>query len=245
MLKQKLFSFFPLQKATLVFILLLAFSNLFSQRRLIQNLPSYDKSWIHFGFFVGYNNADFIPVADKDFHAVDTVYNIRPNGGPGFNLQIVTNLRISDNFDLRFLPGLSFSGRDLNYNIQFKNQAISEIKKTVESNFVDLPLELKFKSTRINNFRMYVLGGFKYSIDLASKKGDKANKDKEPVRLGSSDYGYEVGFGMDFYLTYIKVSPEIKMFTGLQNLLIKDRFVYSSTLDQLYSKIFTFSVTFE
>jgi hypothetical protein len=230
----------------LLLVLLLVPSLAFPQQRRIQNMPSYDDDIIHFGFILGYNSADFVAVNIKDFHAVDTVYDITPAASSGFNLQIVTNLRLGENFDLRFLPGLSFAQRNLNYTLMLNGaQVPGVVTKSVESTFVEFPLNLKFKSNRINNFRMYLIGGFKYSLDLASRKEDKNSRDKQPVKIENTDYGYEIGVGMDIYLVYIKMSPEIKMFTGMKNLIVKDEYLYSSTLEKLYSKIFTFSLTFE
>lgn len=226
-------------------LMLLSFYG-YAQKRKVQNMPSYDNQVLHFGFILGYNSADFVPVPTENFHAIDSVFDIVPAASGGFNLQIVSNLRIFENMDLRFIPGLSFVQRDLHYTLILNGSPTTQkITKTVESTFVEFPVILKFKSNRINNYRMYVLGGVKYTLDLASRKNDKDSKDKQPVKIEKDDYGYEIGFGMDFYLGYIKISPEIKMFTGIRNLLVKDEYVYSNTLDKLYSKIFTFSLTFE
>jgi hypothetical protein len=235
----------PCRKIIVIILLVLPFFG-YAQRKKVQNNPSYDNQVLHFGFILGYNSADFVSVPAENFHAMDSVYDIVPGASGGFNLQIVSNLRIFENMDLRFLPGLSFVQRDLNYTLILGgNPTTQKVKKTVESTFVEFPLMLKFKSNRINNYRMYVFGGIKYSLDLASRKEDRDSKDKQPVKIEQNDYGYEIGFGLDLYLSYIKISPEIKMFTGVRNLLVKDEFVFSNTLDKLYSKIFTFSLTFE
>ena len=47
-------------------------------------------------------------------------------------------------------------------------------------------------------------------------------KDKEFVKLARQDYGYEIGVGVDFYMPMFKLSPEIKMYHGLKNLLVKE-----------------------
>jgi len=210
-----------------------------------QNMPRYDNDLIHFGFILGVNSTNFSVKPIKEFHALDTVYTVEPESSAGFSLGIVSNLRISDNFDLRFVPDLSFCQRDLNFSMNNPGAQPVVIKKTVESTFINFPIDIKFKSNRINNYRMYVLGGFRYVMDLASRKKDKDSKDKQPLRIESYDYGYEIGFGLDLYLVYVKISPEIKMFNGMKNLLVKDEYPYSNSIDRLYSKIFLFSLTFE
>ncbi len=162
----------------------------------------------------------------------------------GFNLQIVTNMRMGEHFDLRFLPGLAFASRNLIYTFQPGRPLENVVTKKVESTFVEFPLDVKFKSARLNNFRAYVLGGVKYSIDMVSQAKVKA-KDKEFVKLQRNDYGYEIGVGCDFYLPMFKFSPEIKMYHGVRNLLVKDNLVYSQSLDGLFTKMFTLSLTFE
>ena len=98
----------------------------------------------------------------------------------GFGLGFVMNRMISDNFDIRATPSLIFSDRVVTYeyepmapidvgNGQTKNfQTV--VDKKVQATMFEFPLGIKVKSNRLNNFRMYWLGGAKYSIDIASKK---------------------------------------------------------------------------
>lgn len=215
----------------------------FAQQRAVQNLPKYDHQKIHFGFTLGINNTDFTVRHAANFGTLDTLYVVEPSSSSGFNLGIVSNLRLGEFFDLRFVPDLSFAQRDILYTFE-SNGAKTVVKKSVESTFLDFPIDIKYKSVRINNYRVYVLAGAKYCIDMASQS-NVSNKKKELIKLKKYDYGYEYGVGMDFYLVYFKFSPEIKMFHGFNNLLVKDNTIYSSSLDKLNSKIFLISFTFE
>ena len=118
------------------------------------------------------------------------------------------------------------------------------IVKQVESTYLEFPFLLKFKSTRIDNYRVYVLAGWKYGIDMVSQAKVLA-KDKEIVKLNKHDYGYEFGVGFDFYMTYFKFSPEIKMYNGVKNLLVQDERRFSSPINSLHSKTFVISLLFE
>jgi len=72
------------------------------------------------------------------------------------------------------------------------------------------------------------------------------SKDKELVKLARIDYGYQIGVGFDFFMEYFKFGIELKMYTGLPNLLVKDdKYVYSSSVDKLTNKTFTISLFFE
>ncbi|HMR47416.1 MAG TPA: porin family protein [Bacteroidia bacterium] len=225
-------------------LLLFSLDGLFAQKQKILNLPKYDRQRFHFGFILGINKTDFVIDRVASFSLIDSLYTVESKGTSGFNLQIVTNMRMGEHFDLRFLPGLAFASRNLVYTFEKGRPLSNVVTKKVESTFVELPLDVKFKSARLNNFRAYVLGGVKYSIDMVSQAKVKA-KDKEFVKLQRNDYGYEIGVGCDFYLPMFKFSPEIKMYHGLRNLLVKDDLVYSKSLDGLFSKMFTLSLTFE
>ena len=69
--------------------------------------------------------------------------------------------------------------------------------------------------------------------------------DKDILKLKRADYGYEIGLGFDFYLTYFKFSPEIKMYNGLTNLIVNENTPFSSPIDALYAKTFVVSLFFE
>ncbi len=129
------------------------------------------------------------------------------------------------------------------YKMTTKIGASDVVIKKVESTFLEFPLELKFKSNRVNNYRFYVTGGFKYMIDLVSQA--KVENDEELVKLKRNDYGYSIGVGMDLYLPLFKFAPEIKMFQGIPNVLAADGTTYSSSIKALRSRIFTISLTFE
>lgn len=216
-----------------------------SQNRRILNLPNYDRQTIHFGFLLGVNSLDFVAKPVKDIRVLDSLNVIQNVSGAGFSLGIIANLHMGDNFDLRFLPTLSFGERRLTYNINYKTfDSLVTRNKPVESTLLEFPLLLKFKSSRHANFRTYVLGGVKPMIDLASqnKVDDKGEK---ILKLKRNDLAFEIGMGFDFYSQYFKFTPEIKMAYGLSNLLVQENNIFTGGLDALRSKAFYFSITFE
>ena len=224
-------------------ILSLPVTQLQAQRIVVKNQEKYDKQWIHFGFLLGMNKTDFKVGRADDFYKSDSVMTLTADGQTGFNLGIISNLRINNNLDLRFLPALAFSQRNINYKMTVRVGPTTTVTKKIESTFIEFPLQIKFKSNRVNNYRFYVLGGAKYMIDLVSQAA--VENDDELVKLTKNDYGYEIGFGMDLYLPLFKFAPEIKMFQGIPNILTADPATYSSTINTLKSRIFTVSLTFE
>lgn len=216
-----------------------------AQNRKILNLPNYDRQTVHFGFLLGVNSLDFVTKPVKDIRALDSLNIIQNGSGAGFSLGIIGNLHLGDNFDLRFLPTLSFGERKITYTINYKTfDSLVTRNKPVESTLLEFPLLLKFKSSRHANFRTYVLGGVKPMIDLASqnKVDDKGEK---ILKLKKNDFAFEIGMGFDFYSQYFKFTPEFKMAYGLSNLLVQENNIFTGGLDALRSKAFYFSITFE
>lgn len=231
--------------AGLMLLFIIFYLNSFAQlNRVPINLPKYDKQKIHFGFTLGLNNSSFRIHKVADFQIQDSIYSIEPQAVLGLNLGIVSNLRLGEHWDLRFIPALSFSQRNIDYTFYYNGSSGALITKSIESTYIEFPLDLKFKSNRINNYRVYVLAGGHYSIDMVSQ-AKVLNKDKDIVKLEKYDYGYEIGMGFDFYMTYFKFSPEIKMFNGLNNLLVNENTPFAKPLTGLKSKIFLVSFTFE
>lgn len=208
------------------------------------NLPKYDHQAIHFGFSIGLNNTDFRTVLAPDLKTRDSIYSVESESVSGLNLGIVSNLRIGEYWDLRFIPALAFTQRNLLYNFIYSSSSGGIITKNVESTYLEFPVDLKFKSKRVNNYRVYALAGGRYAVDMVSQAKVKV-KDKDIIKLKRYDYGYEIGLGFDFYLTYFKFSPEIKMFNGIPNLLVKENTRFSDPISKLNSKIFLVSFLFE
>lgn len=212
----------------------------------IPNLQKYDKQLLHFGFLVGYNQFDFLIKAESDLSKYDSLMVINTTALSGFNLGIVTNLRMGKYFDLRLIPGLSFGDRIVNYTIKYDNGEQLINKKNIESVYLDIPLLIKFKSSRMHNVRAYVIAGAQYSLDLISAAKKKHAKNNDIVlKLYPNDVQAQVGVGFDFYCTYFKFSTELKMSFGLVNLLVKENNAYAESVTSLKSKLLQISFMFE
>lgn len=208
------------------------------------NLESFDNKLMHFGFVIGINSADF----SMDHNLNDSLIILESQKQSGFNLGIISDLHMGPYFNLRFIPTLAFSQRNLEYTYRYFDDDVEKITKPVESTFIEFPLNLKYRSVRANNFATYLMVGGKYCYDLASQhKTDNsgANPDNIVIKLNRHSYLWEVGVGFDFFLEYFKFAPELKMSYGLNNLLIDDGTMFSTPIESLKSKIFVLSFTFE
>jgi hypothetical protein len=218
---------------------------LFGQKRKPKNTSWYDDKLLHFGFSLGFNTMDFKITPSQKYYSADSLYPEVSILNPGINIQIVTDLKPANYLDLRFLPGVSFGQRTIRY---YKNRELVNDQQKLESSFLEFPLLLKFKGERLNNVRPYIIGGFNYRYDLAGKKELDSEKPIY-IRLKRPDLYYELGTGMDFYLTYFKLSVEIKMSNGLRDVIIKEQVPghpeYNNAIEKMKSQMWIVAFHFE
>jgi hypothetical protein len=214
-----------------------------------QNRAEYYGDKIHFGFYLGVNRTNFIITNVNNWQSVagDSLKTILSSPSTGFNLGIVSELRLQEYVTLRFTPDIAFGQRNLEYH--FAGQDTFDIVKKVESTFLDFPIDFKIRSKRFGNFAAYMIGGAKYTLDLASQK-DVRNTglplSQQVVKLAKNDFAVEAGAGVDFFLPYFKFGIELKTSLGIRNMLVPDSSsILSSTIDRLNSRVFLISFTFE
>ncbi len=237
-------------KIVILILSVTLFTNVYSQKATTQNLPKFDHRFMHFGFLLGINSADFYvqrhpPTALNT--GADSLFVLDPKSSTGFNLGIISSMHLNTYFSLRFTPNLAFASRNLIYTFE-TIEGPKQYTKVIESTLINLPLSIKYKSVRVNNFSAYILAGAAYSLDLASNAGnDNLSNDPNDIILAiqKHDYMAEVGFGTDFYLEYFKFGIELKMSYGLKNLLYNDNTEFSNPVDKINSKMFLLSLTFE
>ena len=218
------------------------FPNKYREKKQL-NLPKYDRQLMHFGFSLGANYSDIAVRTVGNIQELDSVYIVEPKGALGFNLGIVSDLRMGEHFNLRFIPGISFVGRSMEYTFIERDTLPVVYDKVVNSVYVEIPLYFKFRSRRINNWRVYIIGGGKFLFDMATK--EEVKSDEVILKLKREDYTWDLGVGVDFYLEYFKMSTEVKMSFGLNNLLVEDQTAFTNSLESLKSKTFLFSIYFE
>lgn len=213
----------------------------------VPNLLKYDKRPFHFGFTLGYNQFDYMISAKPDLAEYDSLMMINTHSMSGFSLGIVTNVRLGKYFDLRFIPGLSFGDRYINYTIRYATGTEIVTSKNVESVYLDIPILIKYKSSRmLNNVRAYVVAGGQYTFDMISAKKKKAPANGDIVlKLNPHDVQAQVGVGFDFYCTYFKFSTELKMSFGFMNMLVPEDNMYATSVTSLKAKNLQISFIFE
>jgi hypothetical protein len=151
---------------------------------------------------------------------------------------MITNFRINNNWDFRFVPCVSLQQRNINFYYLRET-----VQRQIESSNIELPVLFKFKTDFYKNVRYYILGGLKYSINLVSDK--KIESDPTLLKIDRSDMSLETGFGIDFYTDRVKLSPEIRYSLGFLNVYIPETSPEGAAIRQIRTHGFTLLLNFE
>ena len=202
------------KKTYILFCFCFAFSNLFAQTQKLRHQPYGDQKLYHFGISVGVNFQDIILTnAGLPDENGETWFATIPDYSPGFSVGLVGDLYLNPYMNLRFTPVLHFGDK----NFEFVEPEIGgSFRTTIRSNYLTLPLSVKLRSMRVNNYRPYLLAGAYTAFDLGRKTD-------EAVYLQLMDYGITIGLGCDFYLPIIKVAPELRFSFGLRDIIEHER----------------------
>ena len=242
--------FNSLKKTLIILLFLFSSSYLFSQRvyssgRVLNN-QRIDQKRLHFGFTLGLNTMDYAirNSAEDNVKAEQVTFSSR------FSVGIVSNLKLREDFSLRFQPGLEFGERTISYSND-DDLGTAPAETTIESVVINLPLLLKYRAKRIDNYRPYLVGGFSYKMDVqAPHKLDV--EDNVMISLKPNYFALEIGAGIDFYLPYFKFATELKISLGLQDILkhkldseYPEADFYTHSINKMSSKVVTLSFHFE
>ena len=231
-------------KPVAVAVSLLFSLSAFSQ--IEEHRPDHDNWPYYFGMSISYNVSTLHPEKHPQFLQNDSVLSVEPGSSGGVALGLVGTLQLTRRISLRANPQLIIGGaKYFTYNLKYPLLDEKPIeKKTLPSTIVSFPFQFKFNSDRIDNFRVYLLGGVKYDLDLASNS--QARNADDLVKLNKSDFGIEAGIGFNFFMRFVTFSPELKISNGLTNIHSRDAHLkFSNVLDKLQSRMLVFTIILE
>ena len=177
----------------------------------VLNRPYADLRRWHLGFSVGINTLD-LQFTHNGFitESGETWFMEQPSFSPGFCVNGLFDLRLNNYFSLRLSPGMYFGNRV----VKMRNTSGTEKEQqNIKSTMLVLPVDVKFASLRYHNVRPYLTAGAMAVYDVAKKRN------RDPIKLSSSDFMLTIGFGCDVYLPYFKFCPEIKFCFGLSDMV--------------------------
>jgi hypothetical protein len=211
----------------------------------VQYLQYEDLKPYHFGFLIGLHTQDLIlnhsGAVDADGHKW---YGNIPSYTPGFSVGVIGEVRITDFLGLRTTPTIHFGSKDI-LLMSDATDAVST-KASVRSNYFLVPLNLRYRGARTNNYRPYLMSGFSAGIDMGRDK-------REPILLKPINLYWEIGAGCDLYLPYFRLVPELKLCVGIGDIFVHNRSdqdseayqKYTDAFDAITSRLIVFSLQFE
>jgi len=234
---------------TIVFLLALlttAGTRVDAQLRDQLNLPDHDSKPFYLGIGFMYEQSHFQVSAHPKFLQSDSVLYVNPLNTGGFGVSGMFTFHVMDHLEFRVaFPEFIFASNTLAYHVNYPPAGETNLaSKQIQSLLLGFPAHVKFLSDRINNFRVYMLGGINYQYDLASNSS--ARKAQDLVKLSPSDFSVEGGIGFQFYFPVFILSPELKFSEGIKNVHDRDpNLQYSNVIDKLKTRMIVFSLIFE
>jgi hypothetical protein len=221
--------------------------NAFSQKQKLKNQPYADQKLFHFGFTVGVNAQDIIlshsgAVSNRN----EVWFSEVPSYSPGFSVGIIADRYINSHMNLRVIPSIHFGER----RFAFREQNASSVDKDqdfpIKSNYLSLPIHMRFSSERLNNIRPYILAGGFINTEIG-------NKSEPIIKYKSLDYGIDIGIGCNLYFPLFKMSPELRFSFGLKDIIEHDRsdlrdqslVKYTDAIQSGKSRMITLTFNFE
>ncbi|MCP2042147.1 porin family protein [Pontibacter sp. HSC-36F09] len=210
-----------------------------------ENKPGYDEKRIHYGFYLGMSYSKYY-IEHSQAYADQVAGGTQVNtmNSLGFYPGLVLNVRLLEYLDARFVPGVGFYGR----SIDFEGGSVPEGEggnfdnTTFASPVIELPVLLKYRAKRRGNFRMYMVGGVKASRVLGNTKH---TQNKDLLRINRNDLSIEYGVGLDVFYPYFKFAPELRFSHGLMNQKSNSGGEYSYLIDKMTTRNISLIFHFE
>ena len=227
-----------------LYLLTLPFSFATAQKK-VQYLQYEDLKPYHFGFSIGMHTQDLIM---DHSGATDTNgdkwYGSVNNYTPGFSVGVIADLRLADFLSLRTAPTIHFGSKDVTLVSDVASTA--PVAASVRSNYILVPLSLRYRGARTENYRTYLMSGLSAGLDMGRDK-------QQPLLLQPINLYWEIGAGCDIYMPYFRLVPELKVCLGMGDILVHNRtdqssdafLKYTNAFDAITSRLIVFSVQFE
>ena len=225
---------------------LMAGEGVSAQLRDDMNLPDHDSKRYYLGIGFMFESSHLQVSAHPKFLQSDSILYVNPGNTGGFGVSGMFTFRLADHLEFRFaFPEFIFASNSISYHVKYPPSGEQTLAtKQIQSLLLGFPAQVKFLSDRINNFRVYMLGGINYRYDLASNSS--ARKADNLVKLLPSDMSIEAGVGFQIYFPVFILSPELKISEGIKNIHSRDpNLQYSNVIDKIKSRMIVFSLIFE
>jgi len=179
-----------------------------------QNLPHFDDVFWHWGYYFGVNFFTFKIDYKTPYQYIRTVNNY------GFNVGLISDFRLARMWNLRIEPGIYTVDRTLYF---FNMDDPYDRVRNVKSNYISVPVYLKFSALRNGNMRPYITGGISYNYNLSSFQNSVDDNYSGRFRMKKNVFMGHLGVGVEMYMYYFKFTPSIRGVFALTNELVPDK----------------------
>lgn len=240
-------------------------AQLFRNKDRMDNLEGFDDQKFSYGFFLAGNNFDYKLVLDPRFGMDGQKSLVQTKSAYSFGAGLIGKVRLNDNFDLRFEPGLQFVEREIFFDTQSNNQyaggtpanppftprTLTDADKlrTVKSTYVDLPLLIEIHGDRWYNSRPYAAAGVNWMMNLQSNTNAPDDNSQGIFRTTSSNFAWSAEIGIQFYFSRFKLTPGFRGTFMINDEMVADNPetppYWSSAISSAKSRALMFVLKFE
>lgn len=204
-----------MKKIVVLIFLILTIGNLSAQKRdIVEYKQNWDEQTVFWGYFLGINQKDYKITYQYDGAFIDVTPSM------GFEVGLIGDLRLHKNINLRIEPGLSSNTKELAFT-HIEGGPKDSIRD-VNATYLRIPLLVKLNTDRLNNIRPYIIGGVSYDYNFSSNQDNPDDNSNGEFRMKKSNFTYEIGAGIDFYLPYFIFSPSIRGVFAINDELVRD-----------------------
>ena len=211
------------------------------------NFFEFKKKPFYFGLTLGGHSSGYLTSNSRNLIQHDSIRVIEGVDKPGLHVNIITNLKIGDYFDFRFIPGFSFTERRISFTrLNVGGNEPIPSQERIESVFLEIPMLMRFKSVPYKDKRLFVVAGLKYTYDVASNSKARQDQQVNLLKIAPHDFQFEIGAGIQFFFPFFIFSPEIKYSQSIGNIHVFNSSKPESTvIDKILSRTLSISFHFE
>lgn len=243
----------------------MANAQLFRTKDRMDNLEGFDNQKFSYGFYLAANNFDYKLVLDPKFGIDGQKSLVQTKSAYSFGAGLIGKLRLNDNFDLRFEPGLQFVEREIFFDTQSNDQysagttsnppftpivlTDADHLRTVKSTYVDLPLLIEVHGDRWYNSRPYAAVGVNWMMNLQSNNKAPDDNSQGLFRTTASNFAWSAELGIQLYFSRFKLTPGFRGTFMMNDELVSDNPgtppYWTDAISSAKSRAFMFVLKFE
>ncbi|MBL7789441.1 MAG: PorT family protein [Chitinophagales bacterium] len=194
---------------------------------------------LYWGISLGLNISNFRIDRQPHSEANDSILSIEDKSQPGFNLGLIGNWQFNRYFDLRFIPNMTFGEKLIQYNT-----INGTVDNRIKTTYISLPVHIRYKSEPVNDWRIFVVAGLKYDLNIDPQVRTTSEPNK--ISLRKSGLSMEYGIGLQYFFPYFIFSPELKYSHSLNSVLDPNQSdLNRSAIRGLYPRTLIFTLNFE